>query len=219
MSQKGFSNITIWVVAAILILGIGGYFVLKQKLGTQPIPSTKTASTSLPLPLVVNNPSKNNCTNPPQSKWLSYKNKDFGFQLNYPPFICDNYFGKHNVSAEFNKTDGDFYLSAEYEFPIFYMSIYPASSNNVMEESLDEWAKELHVKPNQIIDLSTLNLNGVEMRRIIFRFPGNTTEAKFFVKIRQYIFESSVTGENTSSPDFFKNNWPWQILSTLASYE
>ncbi len=218
MNQNGFSNIAIGVIVAILILGLGGYFVLTQKLKTPLVSSTKTASTSPPLPPVVNNPSGTNCTNPSQSQWLSYKNKDFGFQLNYPPFICQ--LGeRYEISVEFDKTRGSFYLFDAYESFIFSMNIYSASSISVMERSVDEWVKKLAIEPGQIIDLSTLNLNGAEMRRIIFKFPGNTMEAKFFVKIRQYIFESSTTGENTSSPDFFKNDWSWQILSTLTPYE
>lgn len=75
MSQKGFSNIAILVVAAILILGIGGYFVVTKKPETQPMPSANNQN---------NQPQNNSQANNQAEEIKIFHNDNPKFTFQYP---------------------------------------------------------------------------------------------------------------------------------------
>ena len=75
MNQKGFSNILL-IVVAVVVLVIGGYFVLVNKLGNQNPIVQETPNSNIPTPTQTTNETVG---------WKTYRNDTLGFEFKYPP--------------------------------------------------------------------------------------------------------------------------------------
>ncbi|MDO8569629.1 MAG: hypothetical protein Q7R89_02540 [bacterium] len=80
MSQKGFSQtVIIFTLVGLIIVGTVWYFVFGKKSTTE-----SPAFTPIVNPILPTGTTPSPLTQPPPQNWTIYKNKQFGFSLQYP---------------------------------------------------------------------------------------------------------------------------------------
>ena len=83
MNQKGFANLIVIGIVLAIVLGVGGYFVLRKP---SPVaPTTSSNETDTNLPPTDNSVSPTSSSSIETSNWETYKSDTGGWEVKHPP--------------------------------------------------------------------------------------------------------------------------------------